>query len=116
MSPFSGSGIQVEPFKMVGDMACNPPTLITIIRPVRVYGLQARRSRLSLQAILLDPDCAMAYIASCAAKGRLTFFVGNRRKVRAPGNQAHAPFMGHCERVHRKPLQGMGMGRTGACS
>lgn len=34
------------------------------------------------QAVAADPDCCMAHIASCVAKGRLTFFVDNRRKVR----------------------------------
>jgi hypothetical protein len=33
------------------------------------------------QAVAADPDCCMAHIASCVAKGRLTFFVDNRRKV-----------------------------------
>ena len=35
----------------------------------------------SLQAIEADPQCAMAHVAACVAKGRLTFFVDNRRKV-----------------------------------
>ena len=28
-----------------------------------------------------DPSCSLAHVASCVSKGRLTFFVSNRRKV-----------------------------------
>lgn len=34
-----------------------------------------------LQAVAKDPNCPMAHIAAGVAKGRLTFFVDNRRKV-----------------------------------
>lgn len=33
------------------------------------------------QAVAADPSCSMAHIAACVAKGRLTFFVDNRKKV-----------------------------------
>ena len=28
-----------------------------------------------------DPSCSLAHVACCVSKGRLTFFVDNRRKV-----------------------------------
>jgi hypothetical protein len=41
-----------------------------------------------LQAVAADPSCCMAHIAACVAKGRLTFFVDNRRKVVPRGHIA----------------------------
>ncbi len=43
--------------------------------------MQAVSLVLHLQAIEADPGCAKAHVAACVAKGRLTFFVDNRKKV-----------------------------------